>query len=80
MKFIIALIFPFIAAAVANPIADATARDAAVDARQECTGGLSCTNPGEARLCTQLEFQCTAVGLPPVMNSPSCVADCVCIC
>ncbi|KAJ7466487.1 hypothetical protein FB451DRAFT_1260975 [Mycena latifolia] len=80
MRFIIALLIPFVAVAFANPIVDATARDAALDARQVCPGALQCTNPGEAALCAQLPFQCTAAGLPPVMNDPSCVADCRCLC
>ncbi|KAJ7466488.1 hypothetical protein FB451DRAFT_1260976 [Mycena latifolia] len=75
MKPVIALLVPFFALAVANPIVDATAR-------QACDGRITllCTEPGEGELCTEMPFQCSGPGVSPVSSDPTCVADCVCRC
>ncbi|KAJ7105952.1 hypothetical protein C8R44DRAFT_886392 [Mycena epipterygia] len=84
MKFNIAVLIPFVVIAVANPILDATTRDALTAARADgprncqiidlvCSGGSA-----QAAECEQIPFECQQIGLHPITANATCAAQCVC--
>ncbi|KAJ7448916.1 hypothetical protein FB451DRAFT_1531937 [Mycena latifolia] len=81
MNLLIALLVPFVAIAVANPV-DATARDADINARAKCEiFGLICSgSPDPSDACSALPFECPTKGLPPISSDPICAANCICPC
>ncbi|KAJ7478300.1 hypothetical protein FB451DRAFT_1557014 [Mycena latifolia] len=77
MKLTLALLAPFVAVAVANPIADAIPRVAPT-----CDiGGFLCTGGiAQQEFCLSLYWKCQAAGQPIISPNATCEADCSCPC